>query len=139
MLTLAIQKSGRLHEGSMELLKSCGIHIQNGGRQLRTRAINFPLEIYYLRNSDIPGYLEDDIANAAILGQNELEEQGADLKEEIPLGFSQCRLSIAVPKNDSFNGLQDLNGKRIATSYPKSLQRFLTQEGISASVHTISG
>jgi len=88
MLTLAIQKSGRLHEGSIELIKSCGIHIQNGERQLRTRATNFPLEIYYLRNSDIPGYLEDGIADAAILGQNELEEQGADLKEEIPVGFS---------------------------------------------------
>jgi len=138
-LKIAIQKSGRLQEDSLKLLKECGIHIDNGKDQLKAASSNYPLEVLYLRNSDIPQYVEDGIADLGIIGENLLVEKQKDIKKVLQLGFSKCRLSIAIPKNESYSGLEYLNGKRIATSYPNSLQQFLDEKGLSAEIHEISG
>ncbi len=138
-LKLAVQKSGRLLDDSVRLLKECGIKINNGKDQLKAQAGNFPLEILYLRNSDIPQYVEDGIVDMAIIGQNTVAEKEKNLKELLSLGFSRCRLSIAVPKNAPYSGIQFLHGKKIATSYPNSLKRFLFDNQINAELHLISG
>ena len=138
-LKIAIQKSGRLNEDSLGLLKSCGISIENGKDQLKATARNFPLEVLYLRNGDIPQYLRDGVVDLAIIGQNLLVEKGEKLSLIQTLGFSKCRVSIAVPKGMPFNGISDLNGKRIATSYPNTVQQFLKKEGVSADLHIING
>jgi ATP phosphoribosyltransferase len=138
-LKIAVQKSGRLLEGSLKILKECGISIDNGKDQLKAPAGNFPLEIYYLRNSDIPQYVHDGVADIAIIGENTLIEKQKDLKKVLPLGFSKCRLSIAVPKNNDYDGPESLNGKRIATSYPNSLIKYLEKNNINAEIHEISG
>jgi len=138
-LKIAVQKSGRLLDGSLQLLKECGIKIDNGKNQLRVHARNFPLEVYYLRNSDIPQYVYDGVADIAILGQNTVIEKGIDLDEILALGFSKCRLSIAVPKEVDYTGTQWLQGKKIATSYPHSLRQFLDRKEIKADIHVISG
>lgn len=138
-LRIAVQKSGRLLDGSIDLLKQCGIKIDNSKGQLRALARNYPIEIYYLRNSDIPQYIHDGIADIGILGQNTVVEKQKDLDMILPLGFSKCRLSIAVPKGIQYDGLNWLNGKRIATSYRNSLQQFLDQHKIKADIHEISG
>ncbi len=138
-LKIAVQKSGRLLEGSLKILKECGISINNGKDQLRVNANNFPLELYYLRNSDIPEYVSDSIADIAILGENTVIEKGKDLEIVLPLGFSKCRLSIAVPKNTEYTGKAYLQGKRIATSYPNSLRQYLEEHKIKADIHEISG
>jgi ATP phosphoribosyltransferase len=138
-LKIAVQKSGRLLEGSLKILKECGISIDNGKDQLKAPAGNFPLEIYYLRNSDIPQYVHDGVADIAIIGENTLIEKQKDLKKVLPLGFSKCRLSIAVPKNNDYDGPESLNGKRIATSYPNSLIKYLEKNNITAEIHEISG
>lgn len=138
-LRIAVQKSGRLLDGSIDLLKQCGIKIDNSKDQLRAFARNYPIEIYYLRNSDIPQYLHDGIADIGILGENTVVEKQKDLDMILPLGFSKCRLSIAVPKGVHYDGLNWLNGKRIATSYRNSLQQFLDQHKIKADIHEISG
>ena len=138
-LRIAIQKSGRLLDGSIDLLRECGISIDNGKNQLKAPARNFPLEIYYLRNSDIPQYIEDGVADVAILGENTIIEKGKEVEIVMPLGFSKCRLSIAVPKNTTYSGSSFLNGKRIATSYPNTLQQFLDKNHIQADIHIISG
>ena len=138
-LKIAIQKSGRLNEDSLGLLKSCGISIENGKDQLKATARNFPLEVLYLRNGDIPQYLRDGVVDLAIIGQNLLVEKGEKLSLIQTLGFSKCRVSIAVPKGMPFNGISDLNGKRIATSYPNTVQLFLKKEGVSADLHIING
>jgi len=138
-LKIAVQKSGRLLEGSLKILKECGISINNGKDQLRVNANNFPLELYYLRNSDIPEYVSDSIADIAILGENTVIEKGKDLEMVLPLGFSKCRLSIAVPKNTEYTGKSYLQGKRIATSYPNSLRQYLEEHKIKADIHEISG
>ncbi len=137
-LKIAVQKDGRLKEGSLQILRECGISLDNGD-SLRAQARNFPIDILYLRNSDIPQYVEDGVADACIIGQNTLAEKQKDIEELLPLGFSRCRLSIAVPKNTLYNGPQFLHGKRIATSYPNSLRRFLQQHNIQAEIHEISG
>lgn len=139
MLRIAIQKSGRLHDDSLKLLKECGISIENGRDQLRVRSRNFPLDVYYLRNGDIPKYLEDGVVDCAILGQNLLVEKAPELQSRIPLGFSKCRVSLAVPMSMEYNGLEDFQGKQIATSYPKTLEKFLEENGIDASIHQING
>jgi len=139
MLRIAIQKSGRLHEDSLKLLNECGISIENGRDQLRVRSRNFPLDVYYLRNGDIPKYLKDGIVDCAIIGQNLLTEKAPDLEARIPLGFSKCRVSLAVPRGMEYTDLKDLHGKQIATSYPKTLQRYLDEHGIDASIHQING
>lgn len=139
MIRIAIQKSGRLHQDSLSLLKRCGISIDNGKDQLKAAARNFPMEVFYLRNGDIPQYLRDGVVDLAIIGENLIVEKGEDLEVIEPLGFSKCKVSIAVPKNQTFKGLEDLNGKRIATSYPNTVNNFLVKKKIKAELHIING
>ncbi len=138
-LKIAIQKSGRLNEDSLKILKDCGISIDNGKDQLKATARNFPLEILYLRNGDIPQYLKDGVVDIAIIGENVLFEKGQELEIIEKLGFSKCRVSIAIPKNDSYASLNNLQGKRIATSYPNTISRFLKSKNIQAELHVING
>ncbi|MCH2229345.1 MAG: ATP phosphoribosyltransferase [Crocinitomicaceae bacterium] len=138
-LKIAIQKSGRLNEYSLKLLKSCGIRVDNGKDQLKVTVPNFPLEILYLRNSDIPQYLEDGVADIAIVGENLLIEKNKDVEILRPLGFSKCNVSLAVPKEVETNSIEYFNGKKIATSYPNTLASFLSEKNIDAEIHVISG
>lgn len=138
-LRIAIQKSGRLNEDSLQILKDAGISIDNGKEQLKASARNFPLEVMYLRNGDIPQYLRDGVVDVAILGENVLVEKGEDIITGEKLGFSKCRVSIAVPKSMKFNTIEDLNGKKIATSYPNTVEAFLAKKNISAELHIING
>jgi ATP phosphoribosyltransferase len=138
-LKIAIQKSGRLHDESIQLLKDCGISVYNGNDQLKVTASNFPLEVYYLRNSDIPQYLLDGVVDIAIVGDNLLVEKGQNIVVAERLGFSKCKVSVAVPKNFEYNSIQDLNGLRVATSYPKTVIDFFSSKGISVDIHQISG
>ncbi len=138
-LKIAVQKSGRLHDDSMKILKDIGISIDNGKDQLKASARNFPLEVFYLRNGDIPQYLRDGVVDAAIIGENVLIEKGNDITIVEKLGFSKCKVSIAVPKSANYNGIQDLDGKRIATSYPNTLNQFLSKNNISGDLHIING
>ncbi len=138
-LKIAIQKSGRLHDDSIKLLKEAGISINNGKDQLKAPATNFPVEIYYLRNGDIPKYLQDGVVDLAIIGENLLVEKGINIETVERLKFSKCRVSIAVPKGSEYKGLQDLENKRIATSYPNTLQSFLKSNRINAHIHVING
>lgn len=138
-LKIAIQKSGRLHNESLKLLKDCSISINNGKDQLKVAVPNFPLEILYLRNSDIPQYLEDGVADIAIIGENLLIEKQKKVSTVEKLGFSKCRVSLAVPKAVTTDDLSYFNQKKIATSYPNTLQDFLTKNNIEAEIHVISG
>ena len=138
-LKIAIQKSGRLNQDSLNILKAIGISIDNGKDQLKASAQNFPLEVFYLRNGDIPQYLRDGVVDVAIIGENILIEKGQDLPIVERLGFSKCRVSIAVPKSSEVSSLKDLEGKRIATSYPNTVNQFLKQQGVSAQLHIING
>lgn len=138
-LKIAIQKSGRLYEESLQLLKDCGIFINNGKDQLKVSVDNFPLEIMYLRNSDIPQYLEDGVVDIAIVGENLLAEKEKNIEIVQKLGFSKCRVSLAVPKEVETDQLSYFQGKRIATSYPNTLKNFLQKNNISAEIHVISG
>ena len=138
-LKIAVQKSGRLHDDSMKILKEIGISVDNGKDQLKASARNFPLEVFYLRNGDIPQYLRDGVVDAAIIGENVLIEKGNDLTIVERLGFSKCKVSIAVPKSSKANSLKDLEGKRIATSYPNTVNQFLEKENIKANLHIING
>ncbi|WP_291108188.1 ATP phosphoribosyltransferase [Flavobacterium sp. UBA6195] len=138
-LKIAIQKSGRLHDESIQILKDCGISIYNGNDQLKITASNFPLEVYYLRNSDIPQYLIDGVVDIAIVGDNLLVEKGQNIQIAEKLGFSKCKVSVAVPKNFNYNSIQDLNGLRVATSYPKTVIDYFSSKGISVDIHQISG
>lgn len=139
-LKIAIQKSGRLNEDSLQILKECGISISNGLDQLRSTVSNFPMEILYLRNSDIPQYLIDGVVDIAIIGENLLIEKDQGALEVLErLSFSKCRVSIAVPKTFSYNNIRDLQGKKIATSYPNTLNMFLREKGVEAELHQISG
>jgi ATP phosphoribosyltransferase len=137
-LKIAIQKSGRLYEDSLRLLKDCGIIISNGGNKLKTEAANFPIEVYFLRDDDIPQYVEDGVADIGIAGENVVYEKRKQVEVLEKLGFGKCRLSIAVGKNENFSR-QWLNGKRIATSYPVLLQQYLDEQKIKAEIHEISG
>ncbi|MBC5991808.1 ATP phosphoribosyltransferase [Pontibacter cellulosilyticus] len=139
MLRIAIQKSGRLSEESLKLIKECGISFINSSLKLKTESTNFPLEILYLRDDDIPGYVADGVADIGIVGENVLVEEGMQQLAVEPLGFSKCRLSLAVPKSDDYSDISDLQGKNIATSYPNLLQSFLDERGVQAHIHTISG
>jgi ATP phosphoribosyltransferase len=138
-LKIAVQKSGRLHDDSMKILKDVGISIDNGRDQLKASAKNFPLEVFYLRNGDIPQYLRDGVVDAAIIGENILIEKGNDIPIAEKLGFSSCKVSLAVPKATKFKSIQDLQGKRIATSYPNTVNRFLIKNKIDAKLHIING
>ena len=139
MIRIAIQKSGRLNIDSMALFKSCGISIDNGKDQLKAAARNFPMEVFFLRNGDIPQYLQDGVVDLAIVGSNLLVEKGNDLDIIEPLGFSKCKVSIAIPKGIPFNGVHDLADKKIATSYPNTVNQFLEKKEIQADIHVISG
>ncbi|SHK10553.1 ATP phosphoribosyltransferase [Chryseobacterium polytrichastri] len=138
-LKIAIQKSGRLYEDSLQLLKDCGIFVNNGKDQLKVSVDNFPMEIMYLRNSDIPQYLEDGVVDIAIVGENLLVEKQKKIDIIQELGFSKCRVSLAVPKEIETNDLSYFQNKKIATSYPNTLKEFLTKNNISADIHVISG
>lgn len=139
VLKLAIQKSGRLHEDSMKLLNDCGIGIKNGHNQLKSAAENFPIEAYFLRDDDIPQYVEDGVAHIGIVGENVLYEKNKSVDIVEKLGFGKCRLSIAVKKTDEYSDAQFLQGKKIATSYPFLTQDFLNKNGVQAEIHEISG
>jgi ATP phosphoribosyltransferase len=138
-LKIAVQKSGRLNEDSLKILKAIGISIDNGKDQLKASARNFPLEVFYLRNGDIPQYLRDGVVDAAIIGENVLVEKGEDLTIVERLGFSKCRVSIAVPKASRATSLKDLNGLKIATSYPNTVKHFLAKRNVVANLHIING
>jgi len=138
-LKIAIQKSGRLHEDSLQILKEAGITIDNGKDQLKAEAQNFPLEVFYLRNGDIPQYLKDGVVDVAIIGENVLIEDGNILEIKERLGFSKCRVSLAIPKDDLYDANTYFEGKRIATSYPNTVSAYLKAENIQAELHTISG
>lgn len=138
-LKIAIQKSGRLNEESLKLLKSCGIKVDNGRDQLKVAVPNFPLEILYLRNSDIPKYLEDRVADIAIIGENLLFEQEKQVDIICKLGFSKCRVSLAIPKENQSNGISFFEGKKIATSYPNTVNKYLKLKNVKAKIHKISG
>jgi len=138
-LKIAIQKSGRLHDDSMKILKEVGISINNGKDQLKAEAKNFPMEVFYLRNGDIPQYLKDGVVDIAIIGENVLIEKGEGIEFIQKLGFSSCKVSIAVPKLDSYKSLKDLEGKRIATSYPNTVNQYLNKNNVSANLHIING
>ena len=138
-LKLAIQKSGRLHDDSVKLLKDCGIGIKNGYNQLKSVADNFPLEVYFLRDDDIPQYVEDHVAHIGIVGENVLFEKQKPLKIIEELGFGKCRLSIAIKKNEIYTGSSFLQQKKIATSYPVLTRKFLQENNVKAEIHEISG
>lgn len=138
-LKIAIQKSGRLNEDSIQILKDCGISINNGNDQLKASASNFPLEVLYLRNSDIPQYLIDGVVDAAIVGDNLLVEKGKNIEVAEKLGFSKCKVSVAVPKNFEYNSVKDLDGLRIATSYPNTVLDFFKSKNVTVDLHQISG
>lgn len=138
-LKIAIQKSGRLNEDSIQILKDCGISINNGIDQLKAEASNFPLEVLYLRNSDIPQYLIDGVVDLAIVGDNLLVEKGKGIEVVQKLGFSKCKVSVAVPKTFEYNSVQDLANLRIATSYPNTVNEYFSKFGIKVDIHQISG
>jgi ATP phosphoribosyltransferase len=138
-LKIAVQKSGRLNEDSLKLLKDCGISIDNGRDQLKADASNFPMEIYYLRNGDIPQYLNDGVVDCAIIGENVLVEKAKHIVIKEKLGFSKCRVSLAVLKPFKYNSLADLKGKRIATSYPNTTREYFEKRGVDAGLHVING
>ena len=139
ILKIAIQKSGRLYDESIQLLKDSGISVYNGNDQLKVTASNFPLEVYFLRNSDIPQYLTDGVVDIAIVGDNLLIEKGNNIQVAEKLGFSKCKVSVAVPKAFKYNSINDLNGLRVATSYPKTVVDFFSSKGITVDIHQISG
>lgn len=138
-LKLAIQKSGRLHDDSMKLLKECGIDISNGVNKLKSEASNFPLEVFFLRDDDIPQYVEDAVADIGFVGENVVYEKNKKLDVVEKLGFGKCRLSIAVRRGEEYTGAEFLAGKRIATSYPVLVEGFLKKNNIKAEIHEISG
>ena len=138
-LKIAVQKSGRLSDESINLLKKCGIKFNNGLGKLRAEAINFPVEIYFLRDDDIPQYVEDAVADVGIVGENVLAEENRDVKTIEKLGFGKCRLSLAVPKSFAYSILQDLQNKKIATTYPNILSKYFAENSIKTDIHTISG
>jgi ATP phosphoribosyltransferase len=138
-LKIAIQKSGRLHEDSLRLLKECGIEISNGVNKLKSEASNFPMEVYFLRDDDIPQYVEDAVADIGFVGENIVYEKKKKINVVEKLGFGKCRLSIAVKRYEEYNGADFLTGRRIATSYPFLVQQYLTENNIDAEIHEISG
>jgi len=139
ILKIAIQKSGRLYDESIQLLKDSGISIYNGNDQLKVTASNFPLEVYFLRNSDIPQYLLDGVVDVAIVGDNLLVEKGKNITVAEKLGFSKCKVSVAVPKVFKYKNLNDLDGLRIATSYPNTVIEYFNSKGMEVDIHQISG
>lgn len=138
-LKIAIQKTGRLAEQSITLLKECGIKFPNGSGKLIAESSNFPIEILFLRDDDIPQYVDQQVADLGIVGENVLIESEKDLKVIMPLGFSACRLSLAIPKDEKYDNIHFFNGKKVATSYPNILNQFLKKNDINAEIELISG
>ena len=138
-LKIAVQKKGRLYDGSMALLKECGIDVSNGNNQLRVQAANFPLEVFFLRDDDIPEYVQDAVADIGFVGENVIAEKNKQVTSVEKLGFGKCRLSIAIPKTGAIKTVADLNGKKIATSYPLVLSNYLREKNINATIQEISG
>ena len=138
-LKIAIQKSGRLSEKSLKLLEECGIKISNGDRKLKAEAKNFPVEILFLRDDDIPQYVEQGVADIGILGENEVWEKDKNVLAIEKLGFASCKLSLAIPKDENYIGINYFQNKKIATSYPKILQKFFDEKGIKVSIEEIGG
>jgi ATP phosphoribosyltransferase len=138
-LRIAIQKSGRLSEKSLGLISEADISFNNGDRKLITRSTNFPVELLFLRDDDIPQYVADGVADIGIVGENVIYEKSSPIKVVEKLGFAKCRLSIAIPKSAGYNGVSDLNGKKIATTYPNILQSFLEKNNTRCEIHEISG
>lgn len=139
MLKIGVQKSGRLYDHSLQLLKECGIEINNGNRQLKTVAFNFPVEVYFLRDDDIPQYVYDGVADIGFVGENVVYEKNKNIEVVSKLGFGRCRLSIAVPKGMNYKNVADLKNLKIATSYTTLLQNYLAIEKVDAEIHEISG
>ncbi len=139
MLRIAIQSKGRLNEQSIEMLAEAGISVVESKRKLMSKANGFPLEVLYLRDDDIPQAVAMGVADLGIIGANEMAEKGFEVNEIMQLGFGGCRISLAVPKSVEYTGLEWFNGKRVATSYPKILEKFFTEKGINASIHQIEG
>lgn len=138
-IRIAIQKSGRLNQDSLQILKDCGISIDNGKDQLKASSRNFPLEVFYLRNGDIPQYLRDGVVDIAIIGENVLIEKGEDITFKEKLGFSKCKVSLAIPKSIDYNSVKGFEGKRIATSYPNTVKNYLKKKRVNADLHIING
>ncbi|HNO70185.1 MAG TPA: ATP phosphoribosyltransferase [Bacteroidia bacterium] len=138
-LKIAIQKSGRLFDDSIKLLNECGIELSNGANKLRSEAFNFPLEVFFLRDDDIPQYVEDGVADIGIVGENVIYEVNKNVKVVDKMGFGKCRLSIAIPKNDNYKTVKRLNGKKIATSYPNILGAYLKSQKVKATIEMVSG
>lgn len=138
-LKIAIQKSGRLSEKSLKLLEECGIKISNGDRKLKAEAKNFPVEILFLRDDDIPQYVEQGVADIGILGENEVWEKDKNVTVVEKLGFASCKLSLAIPKDENYTGINYFQNKKIATSYPKILQKFFNDKNIKVSIEEIGG
>ena len=138
-LKVAIQKKGRLSEKSLELLMECGIKVSNGDRKLKTEAKNFPMEILFLRDDDIPQYVEQGVADIGILGENEVLERDKDVVTVEKLGFGNCRLSLAIPKDDVYTDVSFFEGKKVATSYPKILRNYFLEKNINADIEEIGG
>lgn len=139
ILRIAVQKSGRLSEDSLKLIKECGIRFDSGAGKLKTSASNFPAEILFLRDDDIPGYVEDSVAHIGIVGENVAVETNRQVDTVHRLGFSKCRLSIGIPRGIPYHSIHDLDGKSIATSYPRLLGNYLTENNVTAQIHEISG
>lgn len=139
VLRIAIQKSGRLQEGSLALLKESGLSFSNGKDQLKAQARNFPVEVLFLRDDDIPQYVEDKVADVGIVGENVVAEKQKINEIVKRLDFAKCRLSLALPKGDTYSGIASLNGKNIATSYPNIVKEYLKKNNITAGIHEISG
>lgn len=139
ILRIAIQKKGRLSDDSLKLIRECGIKVNNGTGKLMASATNFPMEFLFLRDDDIPGYVQDGIADIGIVGANEAQEQAKSVDWVKHLGFSKCRLSLAIDKNEVYDGLKTFQGKSLATSYPNILKSYLSEKGIQADIHEISG
>jgi len=138
-IKIALQKSGRLLDGSVDLLKECGIKVPTPKGQLKASVSNFPMDILFLRNGDIPQYVADGVADIAIVGENVLVEYNPDVETVLHLGFSKCKVSLAAPKNSAIKSVKDFEGKKIATSYPNTLKQYLLKNNVNASIHTISG
>lgn len=138
-IRIAVQKSGRLSESSLKLIRECGIHFNNGKGNLKAVSYNFPAEFLFLRDDDIPGYVEDGVADIGIVGENVMLEKEKDVALIKKLGFSKCRLSLAIARDRQYSGVQDFEGMSIATSYPRILRQFFKEKGITAELHEISG
>lgn len=139
MLRIAVQSKGRLYEDTMDLLKETGIKINSARRTLLVQSSNFPIEVLYMRDDDIPECVASGIADIGIVGENEFVERGKDANVVKRLGFSKCRLSLAIPEAEDYNGVKWFDGKKIATSYPNILKKFAQEQGINIEVHVIQG